>query len=220
MITLHYHPGNASFAPHVLLHEIGVSFALSLVDRAVSAHKSPEYLKLNPNGLIPVLVDGDLALYETAAICLHLADTHSDAGLAPPLGTAERAHFYKWLMWLTNTVQANMTHYFYGHRLVDEGNTVATAQIKAHAQAKMGECLTQVDAHLAAQDTPAGGPWMMGAQYSVLDPYLWMLCRWTRGFSDRPARTYTHIGPYLQRMLQRPAMQRAIVAEQLSEPLV
>ena len=220
MITLHYHPGNASFAPHLLLHEIGVPFALSLVDRAASAHKSPEYLKLNPNGLIPVLVDGDLVLYETAAICLHLADTHPDAGLAPPLGTAERAHFYKWLMWLTNTVQANMIHYFYGHRLVDEGNTVATAQIKAHAQAKMGECLAQVDAHLAAQDTPAGGPWMMGAQYSVLDPYVWMVCRWTRGFSDRPARTYTHIGPYLQRMLQRPAMQRAIAAEQLSEPLV
>ena len=220
MITLHYYPGNASFTPHVVLHELGVPFELSLVDRAVGAHKSPEYLGLNPNGLIPVLVDGDLVLYETAAICLHLADTHPAAHLAPPLGSVERAQFYKWLMWLTNTVQANLIHYFYGHRLVDEGNTAATAQIKAHTQARVGECLAQIDAHLAAQDTPAGGPWMMGAQYSVLDPYVWMVCRWTRGFSDRPARTYTHIGPYLQRMLQRPAMQRAIAAEQLSEPMV
>ena len=220
MITLHYHPGNASFAPHVVLHEIGVPFALSLVDRAASAHKSPAYLKLNPNGLIPVLVDGDLVLYETAAICLHLADTHPEAGLAPALGTAERAHFYKWLIWLTNTLQANLIHYFYGHRLVDDGNTAAAAQIKAHTQARVAECLAQIDAHLAAQDTASGGPWMMGAQYSVLDPYVWMLCRWTRGFSDRAARTYTHIGPYLQRSLQRPALQRAIAAEQLSEPLV
>ena len=135
-----------------------------------------------------------------------------------------RAQFYKWLMWLTNTVQANLIHYFYGHRLVDEGNAEATAQVKAHAQAKVAECLAQIDAHLAAQDTPPGGafggPWMMGAQYTVLDPYVWMVCRWTRGFSDRPARTYTHIGPYLQRMLQRPAMQRAIAAEKLSEPMV
>ena len=217
MITLHYSPGTASFTPHVVLHELGVPFELRLVDRAAGAHKSPDYLKLNPNGLIPALVDGDLVLYETAAICLHLADTHPGANLAPPLGSVERAEFYKWLIWLTNTVQANMIHYFYGHRLVDEGNTAATAQIKAHTQARVGECLTQIDAHLAAQ---TAGPWMMGAQYSVLDPYVWMLCRWTRGFSDRPARTYTHIGPYLQRSLQRPAMQRTIAAEQLSEPLV
>jgi glutathione S-transferase len=47
-----------------------------------------------------------------------------------------------------------------------------------------------------------------------------MLCRWTRGFSSRPAREYTHIGPYLQRMLARPAMQRAISTEGLSLPLV
>ena len=169
MITLHYHPGNASFAPHVLLHEIGAPFELRLVDRANNAHKSPDYLKLNPNGLIPVLVDGELVLYETAAICLHLADTHPESSLAPALGSAERAHFYKWLMWLTNTVQANLIHYFYGHRLVDEGNTAATAQIKAHTQARVGECLAQIDAHLAAQ---TAGPWMMGAQYSVLDAQM------------------------------------------------
>ena len=70
MITLHYYPGNASLAPHVVLHELGVPFELSLVDRTVNAHKSPEYLKLNPNGLIPVLVDGDLVLV-TARTTLH-----------------------------------------------------------------------------------------------------------------------------------------------------
>ena len=68
MITLHYFPGNASMTPHMLLRELGVPFELALVDRAKRAHKAPEYLKLNPNGLIPVLVDGALVLYETAAI--------------------------------------------------------------------------------------------------------------------------------------------------------
>ena len=218
MITLHYYPGNASLAPHVVLHELGVLFELNLVDRAVNAHKSPEYLKLNPNGLIPALVDGDLVLHETAAICLHLADTHPAAQLAPPLGTAERALFYKWLMWLTNTVQANLVHYFYGHRLVDEGNAAAAAQIKAHVQSKVGECLVQINDHLALSQPTS--PWMMGAQYTVLDPYVWMVCRWTRGFSDKPARSYAHIGPYLERMQQRPALQRVIAAELLSLPLV
>ena len=57
MLQLHYFPGNASLIPHLVLEELGVPFELKYVDRAVSAHKSPEYLALNPNGLIPVLVD-------------------------------------------------------------------------------------------------------------------------------------------------------------------
>jgi glutathione S-transferase len=216
MIQLHYFPGNASLTPHLLLEELGTPFELKLVDRAANAHKSPEYLKLNPNGLIPVLVDGDLVLFETAAICLHLVDTHSQAGLAPALGTAERAHFYKWLVWLTNTMQAHLIHYFYGERLVDAGNTAGEAQVKRHAQARVSGCLAQIDAHLAAH----GGPWMMGEHFSALDPYTFMLCRWTRGFSDRPARDYPHIGPFLARMSARPATQRAMAAEGLVAPFV
>ncbi len=215
MITLHYYPGNASFTPHVVLHELGVPFNLSLVDRTVNAHKAPEYLKLNPNGLIPALVDGDLVLYETAAICLHLADTHPAAQLAPPLGSAERAHFYKWLMWLTNTVQATLIHYFYGDRMLDAGNAEGAAQLKAHAQARVIGYLAQIDAHLASH----GGPWMMGTHCTVLDPYVWMVSRWTRGFSTQPARSFPHIHSFLQRMLERPAMQRAIASEKLSEPM-
>ena len=106
MITLHYYPGNANLTPHMLLEELGVPFELVLVDRVNGAHKSAEFLKLNPNGRIPVLVDGDLVLFETAAICLHLVDTHADAHLAPPLATPERAHFYKWLIWSSNTLHA------------------------------------------------------------------------------------------------------------------
>ena len=216
MIQLHYHPSNASFAPHALLREIGVPFELLLVDRAHQAHKAPAYLRLNPNGLIPVLVDGDLVLYETAAICLHLVDTHPQAGLAPAVGTAERAHFYKWLVWLTNTLQATLIHYFYPERLVDAGNTAGAAQVKAHAQARVVALLQQIDDQLASH----GGPWLLGSSYTATDIYTWMLCRWTRGFSDRPARDFPHIGPYLARVLARPAVQQAVAAEQLPLPLV
>jgi glutathione S-transferase len=219
MIALHYFPGNASLIPHILLHEVKVPFELRLVDRARNAQKSPAYLKLNPNGLIPVLEDGDLVLYETAAICLHLVDTHPAAGLAPALGTAERAHFYKWMAWLTNSLQATLTHYFYPERLVDAGNEAGVAQVRTHAQARIGGLLDQMDQHLASH----GGPWMMGAIYSALDPYAFVLCRWTRGFSgaaSAPARERQNLGPYLQRMLARPAVQRAIATEQLPEPWV
>jgi glutathione S-transferase len=215
MIQLHYFPGNASFIPHLLLEELGEKFELLYVDRANAAHKAPAYLKLNPNGLIPVLVDGDLVLYETAAICLHLADTHPQENLAPALGTTERAHFYKWLAWMTNTVQATLILYFYPERWVNDGNAAGAAEIKAHAEAKVGGLLDQMDAHLAAH----GQDWFFGARFTALDAYAFVMCRWTRGFA-RPARSLPRLGPYLNRMLARPAVQRVFVTEKLPAPYV
>lgn len=214
MITLYHYPSNASFAPHVLLRELGVPFELQLVDRANAQHKSPAYLKLNPNGLIPVLVDGDLVLYETAAICLHLVDTHPQSALAPVLGTAERAHFYKWLVWLTNTLQATLIAYFYPERWVDEGNAAGAAQVRAHAMAKVHGQLQQIADQLASHR----GPWLLGERYSAVDIYAFMLCRWTRGFASRPAREFVHIAPYLQRVWQRPAVQETARVEGLVAP--
>jgi glutathione S-transferase len=215
MIQLHYFPGNASMTPHMLLEELGVPFELKLVDRANNAHKSPEYLKLNPNGLIPVLVDGDLVLYETAAIVLHLVDTHPAAGLAPAVGTAERAQFYKWLVWMAASLQSQMPIYFYTDRYVASGNTAGAAEVKAATERRIEGLIDQLDAQLASH----GGPWLLGERFSALDPYALMLCRWTRG-AKRPARTLPNLGPYLQRVLARPAVQRVFAKEGLAAPLV
>jgi glutathione S-transferase len=186
------------------------------IDRAAQAHKRPDYLRLNPNGLIPALVDGDLVLYETAAIALHLCDTHPGAQLVPPLGTRERAHFYKWLMWLTNTLQATLLLYFYPARYVDEGNSTGATQVKAQAERRIGSMLDQLDAELARH----GGAWFAGQAYSGLDAYVFTLCRWTRNFASAPARSRPHLGPYLQRMLERSAVRRVIVTEGHLPPLV
>jgi glutathione S-transferase len=217
MMQLHHDPGSAAMVPHILLEEIGVPFELVPVSRAAQAHKRAEYLRLNPNGLIPVLVDGDLVLYETAAIVLHLADTHPQARLAPPVGGTERAHFYKWLVWSTNTLQTALIAYFYPERWVDDGNAEGAAQVKAHAERKVAGLLEQLDAELARH----GQPWFGGDAFSALDPYVFTLCRWTRNFrNERPARDYPQLGPYLQRMLARPAVQRVFAREQLSAPFV
>ena len=219
MIELHYYPSNASMAPHILLHELGLPFRLQLVDRSRNAHKAAAYLALNPNGLIPVLRDGELVLFEAAAICLHLADSAPQAGLLPALGSAGRAQAYKWLFWLSNTLQATLTHYFYPERLVDDGNSAAAAQVKAHAQARVAGLLDQIEAQLAGH----GQAWLLGASYSVADPYAFMLCRWTRGFdgsAGAPARARPAIRAWLGRMLARPALQRVLADEGLPPPWV
>lgn len=213
MYKLYYYPGNANLAPHMLLEELGVAYELALVDRERNAHQSAEYLRLNPNGRIPTLVDGGLVLYESAAICLHLVDRHPEAGLAPVVGTPERAHFYKWLIYLTNTLQAELLTYFYPERLADDDT--AAAQVKRHAEARVGRMLDLIEETLADH----GGPYLLGDRYTAVDPYLLMLSRWTR-MMHHPAREREYLGRFLYRMLERPAVRRAFEQEGLREPLV
>jgi glutathione S-transferase len=217
MIKLHHYPSSAAMVPHIVLEELGVPYERVFVDRGAGAHKSPEYLKLNPNGLLPALQDGDLTMHETAAIVLHLCDRHPEAKLAPPLGTDERALFYKWLMWLTNTVQATLIIYFYPDRWVNEGDDAAAQALKRKAEGKIAGMLEQLDAQVAN----GGGPWFMGKEYSALDAYVFTLCRWTRNFAnEKKARDYPNLGPYLQRMLARTAVQRVLENEGLAAPFV
>ncbi len=216
MLHLYHYPSTAAMVPHIVLEEIGAPFTLVHVDRQVDAHRKPDYLRINPNGLIPALADGDLVLYETAAICLYLAEKFPAAQLLPPPATAARAHAYKWLMWLTNTLQTALIMYFYPDRYVQPGNASGSAEVKAMAEQRIGGLLDQLDAQLAGH----GGSWFMGTEHGVLDPYVLTLCRWTRNFSTPAARTRSHLGPYLQRMLERPAVQRAFATEGIRPPLV
>ncbi len=209
MIQLYYYPSNASFAPHIVLEEIGMPYELVLVDREVEAHKQPEYLTLNPAGLIPVLVDGELVLSEAAAICLHLADQHPAADLAPAVGSAARGHLYRWLMYLTNTLQAELIHYFYPDRI---GGPHA-AFIQASAEKRVMPMLDILDAHFET----TGGPWILGKDYSIADAYLFMMCRWTRNMAN-PARNRPHLAKFLITMGARPAVIRVHEREKLQKP--
>ena len=209
MLKLHYHPSDASLMPHILLEELGVPFALQRVDRANNAQKSPAYLKLNPNGLIPVLEDGALVVYETPAILLHLADTHPQARLVPDIGTPERAQCYQWMVWLSNTLQATLVQYFYAERYVD---AAGMADFRARTEARIDPMLDQLEAQLQS----SAGPWLLGADYSAADCMAFVLCCWTRNFA-RPANSLPALGAYLARMRQRPAVQRAAATERLPE---
>lgn len=209
MLKLHYHPSDASLMPHIFLQELGVPFQLELVDRSRNAQKSPAYLKLNPNGLIPVLQDGDLVVYETPAILLHLADTHPKSGLVPAVGTRERAHVYQWMVWMSNTLQANLVLYFYAERYVESAQV---ADFRARTEARIAPMLDQLEALLQSHS----GPWLLGANYSAADCMAFVMCCWTRNMA-RPANSLPALNRYIHRMRQRPAVQRACATEQLPE---
>ena len=102
------------------------------------------HARRKPNGRIPALAVGDLVLCESAAICMHIADHHPDAKLAPPLRTPERSHFYKWLVFLTNTVQAEVMTYHYPENHTDDpAQEAAVKRIAAERTMKAWAVLEQ-----------------------------------------------------------------------------
>lgn len=206
MYTLYYFPSNASAAPHMLLEEIGAEYELALVDKKAGAQKAPDYLKLNPAGRIPVLVDDGQAIFESAAIMLHLVDRHPRAGMAPAFGTSQRAQFYQWLVFLTNSVQEAQMLWFYPERLVGEDQAAAT-KVKQAAEQRIGGFLDIIEAHLGKS-----GPYFLGEQISAADLYLTMLARWARGM-EGPPRTRPGIAKLLDLTTNRPSVKRAYEQE-------
>jgi glutathione S-transferase len=166
-MRLHYAPGSAAMAPHATLAEIGIPYELVLVERDEQGSPSGEYFALNPWGKIPTLEDGDLVLTESAAICLHLADRFPEARLAPLRATSERSELYRWLLWLSNTVQMTQLRHFYPHRYGTEG-------VKDAADADLAAHYDLIDAHLDGRE------WLVGDERTVADFFLFMLTRWGR----------------------------------------
>ncbi|HWK45981.1 MAG TPA: glutathione S-transferase family protein [Stellaceae bacterium] len=211
MLKLFYYPGNASLAPHLILEEIGAPYELTLIDRTKAAHKSAEYLRLNPTGRIPTLIDGDLVVFETAAIALHILDKYPRSGLAPAVGTPERAIFYQWIIHLTNTLQTEFRPYFYPHEHTDEASAVAG--VKAKAEARLDTMFDLIERHLEA------GPYLLGATVSAADLYLLMLIRWSRGMR-RPARELRNLKRLADLLLARPAVRRCLDQEGIGAPFI
>jgi len=213
---LYYYPGNASLAPHILLEEVCADFELELVDRSRDLQKSAEYLRLNPNGRIPTFVSGELVMFEAAAICLHIADQFPEVGLAPPLGSNERAQFYKWLFFLSNTVQPA----YMAFRYAEQHAAPQTGAVPRHLEA----CPSAVEGVRAAaaeraarafeviEQTWGAGSFMLGESYSACDVYLYMLAWWARKLPRPPGRL-PRLRACVEAVARRPATLRACASE-------
>jgi glutathione S-transferase len=211
MYTLYYFPGNASFAPHVLLNEAGAEHQLKKIDRNAGAHKEPDYLALNPAGRIPALEDDGLVMFESAAICLHLCDKHPEMNMVPPVGTPKRAIFYKWLMFLTNSIQPDVLIYYYTERYSTSPDEIAG--VKQSAKDRIQNWYDIIDT------TMGDGPFLLGDTPSAIDIYLLMLSRWAF-FLDRPPKSLKRVGPLVKTILTRPTVQKAIAAEGIEGPFL
>ncbi len=210
---LHYAPDNASLIIRMTLSELDQPFETILVDRTRRAQKSPDYLRLNPHGLIPVLETPDGPIFETGAILLWLADRHR--ALAPAPDSAERAGFLKWLFFVSNTLHPGLRMSFYPDQYTGADPDRQDA-LRAHVQAGLRQHLDALD-RLAA-DAPI---WFRGDQPSVLGFYVACLLRWMALYPKARARDWFSLPdwPHLQQMAAHletcDSVERAIDAEGL-----
>ena len=208
MHTLYFSPGAASLVVHWLLLELDLPHQLRLLDFEAREQKSADYLKLNPGGVVPTLVCDGEPLSEAAALVMHLADSHPDAGLAPAPGTIERARYYQWILYLANTVQPAFRNWYYPGEAAGPGNADA---VKEQARLKIEACWERIDAHLGTH-----GPYLLGDKLSAADFHLTMLMRWSRNL-PRQATTWPALDRLAREMKARPSFKLLYEREGLSE---
>ncbi len=208
MYTLYYSPGAASMAVHLTLLEIGAPHSLRLIDFDTRAQKDPEYLRLNPNGMVPTLIVDGQAVYECAALLLLLGERHPEAGLAPAPGATTRGLYLQWMLHLANTLQPAFRQWFYP---ADFGPAEQGDAMRAFAQKRIEAVWDRLDAHLATN-----GPHMLGEKFSLLDLYATMLMRWSRNM-PKPADRWPALAALATRIKARPSWKRLYEIEGLTE---
>ena len=208
MDVLYYAPGAASLLVHWLLIEVDAPYELRLVDTAARQQKTPGYLALNPNGVVPTLVIDGKPRYEAAALAMLLADRHPRAGLAPAFDAPQRADYVQWMFNLANMVQPLFRQWWYPGEPAGEANADA---LRAHCAPRIEAQWQRIDDHLAAH-----GPYLLGKDISAADFYLTMLMRWSRNM-PKPATDWPHLAALAKSMKARPSFARLYAEEGLEE---
>lgn len=198
MYTLFYYPNNASLAPHFLLHHMQANYELVLVDKKANGQKSAEYLRLNPAGRIPTLVDGEQPIFESPAICIHLCEQHPSADLMPRLGDPLRPIFFQWLAFLNNTLQAELMVRYYPHRHTTDENSIPSV-VEAQDE-RIGEALSIINDQLAKHD------YLIGESLSACDYFLFMLAQWSIP-AKRTPMSFPYLAAYLNKLTENPTIQ-------------
>ena len=209
MIALYYAPGSASMVVHQTLLELGAPHELRKVDLDAGAQRAPEYLKLNPNGVVPTMVLDGHPHYEAAALTMLLVERHPEAKLAPASGE-DRAFYMQWFFHFANTLQPAYRLWFYPHDLPHADPEA----VKTDARARIEATWDRVDAHLATR--AARGPYMLGESFGALDMYTTMLMRWSRNM-PKPATTWPRLAALAALVKARPSWKKMYEVEGLTE---
>jgi len=201
--TFYTAPATCALATHIALHEAGADFDRVTLDFAAQQQQSAGFLAINPKGRVPALATAQGVITETPALLLFVAQSFPAAQLAPLHDAIAMARLNELLSYLASTVHVNHAHGRRASRWADD--PAAHAAMRAKVPQTMAASAALLEHGLAAN----GGPWAMGAAYSVADAYLYTVAGWLEG-DGVATGAFPLLLAHRARMAQRPAVQRAL----------
>jgi glutathione S-transferase len=205
MYKLYYAPGTCALASHIALEEAGADYKAERLDFKANQQQSPDYLKVNPKGRVPALVTDYGTLTETPAILAYIAQTFPKAKLAPLDDAFAFAQVQSFNSYLCSTVHVAHAHKGRGPRWATEESSFA--DMKRMVPKSVGACFDLIEKRMLA------GPWVMGEQYTICDPYLYTISLWLEGDSV-DLKTLPKVADHMKRMAERPAVKKVMAAQQ------
>ncbi len=208
MYTLYISRNSAGMGAHAALEELGAPFETIKLD--LSQPRPADYLRLNPTGRIPTLIERDGAsertvVFQSAAILLYLGDRHPGAGLLGPVGSPARARAYQWMWFMAEQLQPAYLMHFHPDNYTADARGMAAVDRRASAL---------IDAAWSLLDGAIGeGPYFHGVAPGVCDYYLLTFALWHKA-GHPPLARHVHLARTLRALAARPAVQRMMTASE------
>ena len=190
-IIFYHNPQSRGRIIRWMLEETGAPYEVRLIDFMKGAHKSPEYLAVNPMGKLPAISYRGHVVTECAAICAYLADVFPAAGLAPP--PLERASYYRWLFFAAGSLEYAIVDRILGRPAPERPGAIGYG--------------TYADTMRTLEQALSAGPWLLGEQFSAADVYVGSQLSFgmlRKGVDPTPV-----LNDYVARCRARPAAVRA-----------
>lgn len=204
MIKLYYAPDTCSLASHIALEDAGAEYSLVRIDFGKDEQLSSEYLAINPKARVPAMVTERGILTETPAMLVFIAQMFPAARLAPIEDPFAFAQVQAFNSYLCSTLHVAHAHRMRGYRWADDEAAIEAMKRKVpHA---VGACYELIEEKML------GSPWVMGAHYSICDPYLFTLAQWMEADGVDPKR-FPNVSNHRRRMSERPSVRNAIAQE-------
>ncbi|WP_289296658.1 glutathione S-transferase family protein [uncultured Reyranella sp.] len=206
MLKLYYAAGSCALATHIVLEEAGADYSTARIDFAKEQQKSPEFLKINPKGRVPALVTDRGILTETPAMLVYVAQSFPASRLAPTDDPFAFAQVQSFNSYLCSHVHVAHAHRMRGHRWVDADDAHSIAAMRRKVPETVGGAFELIERDMLK------GPWVMGDQYTICDPYLFTLAQWLEKDGVDLARI-PRVVDHRRRMYERKSVKKAIAEE-------
>jgi glutathione S-transferase len=195
-VTFFHAPQTRSGAARALFEELGVDYDMHVLNLKAGETRQPDYLAINPMGKVPAIRHGDALITEQPAVFLYLADLYPEAKLAPPIGDPLRGPYLRWMVYYGSCFEP---------AVIDKSMQREPA---APSTSPYGDYDTMLKTLV---DQLERGPYLLGDTFSAVDVLWGTALNWMTQFKLVPELPV--IRRYIDRVMSRPAMQRAAAAD-------